>query len=133
MGDRCSVEVLCRKDDAKRFEALDFVQAEWGEQPDHLAHMFEEQANYGAASDLQALADDGVVFVGASGVRNEASAAVFASDGKKFLSVNSLSDTIDSKPIAEIDADGNADPGTLKAITRYFATLKAAKKKLGIV
>jgi hypothetical protein len=42
MGDRCSVEILCHKDDATRFEALNFVRATWGEQPGHLVRMFEE-------------------------------------------------------------------------------------------
>jgi len=132
MGDRCSVEVLCHKHDAKRFEALDFVQVDWGEQPDHLARMFEEQANYGAESDLQALADQRMVFIGASGAGAEYPAAVFASDGKRFVSVSSLADGIDSKPVVEIEADGNADRDTMKAIKRYYRVLKAAKKNLGI-
>ena len=132
MGDRCSVEILCHQDDAKRFETLGFVQATWGAQPEHLARMFEEQADYAAESDLQALAKMGVVFIGASGAGDEYSAALFAGDGKRFVSVNSHSDRIDSKPVVEIDADGNADPAMMKAIKRYYRALKAAKKKLGI-
>ena len=132
MGDRCNVEFICRRDDAKRVEALGFVQADWGEQHGHLVRMFEEEVNYGAETELKALTDVGVVFIGASGAGDEYPAAVFASDGKRFVSVNSLSDGIESQPVSVIDADGNADPGTLKAIKRYYRTLKAAKKKLGI-
>lgn len=132
MGDRCSVEVLCHKDNTKRFEELGFVQVDWGNQPEHLARMFEEQANYGAESDLQSLVRLGVAFIGASGAGVEYPAAVFACDSKRFVSVNSLSDGIESRPVVEIDADGNADPDTMTAIKRYYRVLKAAKKKLGI-
>jgi len=97
-----------------------------------LARVFEEQANYGAESDLQALADMGMIFIGASGAGAEYPTAVFASDGKRFVSAHSLADGIESKPVVEIDADGNADPDTMKAIKRYYRVLKAAKKKLGI-
>ena len=132
MGDRCSVEILCHKDDAKRFETLGFVRATWGEQPDNLVRMFEEQADYAAESDLRALAKAGVVFIGASGAGDDYSAALFAGDGKRFVSVNSHADSIGSKPVVEIDADGIADPAMMKAIKRYYKALKAAKKMLGI-
>ena len=132
MGDRCGVEVLCHENDIKRFEDIGFVKVSWGERSDNLCRMFEEEANYGAESELQTLADNGVVFFGVSGAGDEYPAAVFASDGKRFVSVNSAADAIEAKPVAEIDLNGNADLGTLKAIKRYYRTLKAAKKKLGI-
>jgi len=31
MGDRCSVELVCHNNDAKRFELVGFVQVDWGE------------------------------------------------------------------------------------------------------
>ena len=132
MGDRCHVEMLCHKVDVKRFEELGFVKAAWANPSDHLARMFDEQANYGAESDLQALADTGVAFIGASGAGDEYHAAVFACDGKRLVSVNSLSDGIESQPVTAIDPDGNADPGTMKSIKSYYRTLKNAKKKQGI-
>jgi hypothetical protein len=57
---------------------------------------------------------------------------LFAGDGKRFVSVNSHADRIDSKPVVEIDENGNADPVMMKAITSYYKALKTAKKKLGI-
>ena len=131
MGDRCGVELLCHRNDVKRFEDIGFVKVDWGEKSDTLVRMFEEEANYGAESELQTLADNGVVFIGASGAGDEYSACVFASDGKRFVSANSAADTIEATPVAEIDTDGNADPHTIRAIKRYYRTLKTAKKKLG--
>ena len=36
MGDRCSVELLCRKEDAAWFEEIGFVKVDWGEQCGHV-------------------------------------------------------------------------------------------------
>ncbi len=132
MGDRCSVEVLCNKNDAKRFEGIGFVQVHWAKHSDSIAHMFAEETDYGAATDLQVLAKQGTVFIGASGPGDEYSAAVFASDGKRLMSVKSLTGIMESQPAADIDSNGNADPEMMTAIKRYYTTLKAAKAKLKI-
>ena len=132
MGDRCSVEIVCRKHDAKHFDEIGFVEAEWGDEPEHLARMFCEQANYGASTELEVLAGKGIVFIGASGVGDEYPAGVFASDGKGYAEAVTVSDGIEAKPIAEIGDGGSADSKTLALIKRYYETLKAAKKALGL-
>lgn len=133
MGDRCSVELLCRREDAARFEDAGFGEAHWGEKdPRHVARMFCEQADCGASSDLERIAAQGVAFIGASGAGDEYPAGVFASDGRRYDEASSLSDQIGAAPVAEVRQNGRIGRERAAAIRRYYQTLKAAKRKLGL-
>ena len=64
MGDRAYVEIVCREEDEPLFEALGFMQEFRHALPANVVTMVDAEASEGATTELQALAEKGIVFRG---------------------------------------------------------------------
>lgn len=81
MGDRCYMEIHCRRQDAARFDDLGFVnQDEDAGPPDQTIHMVDEQANY---AHYDTMPTD-VPWLGSSGMGGSYNSTVWACDGKEL-------------------------------------------------
>src|SRR5436309_9110154 len=64
MGDRAYVEIVCREEDEPLFEALGFMQEFRHALPANVVTMVDAEASEEATTELQALAEKGIVFRG---------------------------------------------------------------------
>ena len=64
MGDRAYVEIVCHEEDEPLFEALGFMQNFRHALPAKVLTMVDTEASEGATTELQALAEKGIVFRG---------------------------------------------------------------------
>ena len=64
MGDRAYVELVCREEDEPLFEAFGFMQEFRHALPANVVTMVDAESSEGATTELQALAEKGIVFRG---------------------------------------------------------------------
>ena len=64
MGDRAYAEIVCREDDAPWFEAIGFMEEFRPGLPKSVLALVDADASNGNCSELQILAENGVVFRG---------------------------------------------------------------------
>lgn len=131
MGDRAYMEVVCRREDAGRFEDLGFCEQEWGTDfPEGVVFLVDEEANYGHDSAMQELSASGIAFCARHDEGGDYHAAVIASDGSRCCSVESPFG--DGRPHVAVNPDGNVDAVAMKAAAEYYAVESAARRVLGI-
>ena len=126
MGDRCAAYVTCRKVDVPKFREEGFDE-DWDED-DGLAHLCNEEANYGGTEALTALAKQGIVFFGHHEAGGNYGPCVFASDGKKYA--EATSSEVGGEPVARVGEDGQVNAADVHQAARYFGTLARAKALL---
>ena len=64
MGDRAYVEIVCREEDAPSFEAIGFMEEFRPGLPENVRAMVDAEASNGDCSELQLLAERGIIFRG---------------------------------------------------------------------
>jgi len=129
MGDRAYVRITCRREDAKRFQQLGFVEDD--SESDFTVSMVDDEANYAHYSALTELAKAGVVFFGWHEAGCEYDAALFASGGSgDYREV--LSTSNESLALVRVKPDGMIAEGDLKKVREYYAALAVARAELGI-
>src|SRR6185503_10648518 len=84
MGDRAYVEIVCREEDEPLFEALGFMQEFRHALPPNVVTMVDAEAFEGATTELQTLAEKGIVFRGWHDAGGSYDGACFASAGGKY-------------------------------------------------
>ena len=87
MGDRAYVEIVCREEDEPLFEALGFMQEFRHALPANVVTMVDAEASEGATTELQALAEKGIVFRGWHDAGGSYDGACFASAAGKYHEV----------------------------------------------
>lgn len=131
MGDAAWTKVICRPEHRAVFEEEGFAE-EPGEAPKDLpgsAAMIDEQANYGAWSELDAIAKEGgVPFYGEHGAGVEYGEGCYACDGKRFSSVDCRHGG--GHPVVDVGPDGVPDRDQLEQVAEYYEVLAAAKKAI---
>lgn len=131
MGDRAYMEVVCRREDAGRFEDLGFCEQEWrADLPESLAFLVDEEANYGHNGAIHELAAEGIVFCARHDEGGDYRAAVIASDGSRLCQADSPFG--DGRPCVAVLPDGSLDPAGLQATKEYYAAEIAARRSLEI-
>ena len=80
MGDRCYMEITCRCEDQKRFEALGFVAQDWNQTSPEQVVMTDEQANYAHYGKLPT----DIPYHGHNTAGSEYGPGVVACDGRTF-------------------------------------------------
>jgi hypothetical protein len=133
MSDTCYCELRIRKDDQERFEELGFGTERSYEKACEgkpYIDVYDEQCNYGAQTELEGLATEGIPFYGAHGAGDDYQEAAFASaDGEiawptcrggcPAVRVTNGPDWFDQDDIEEVET--------------YYRLLKRAKELLGEV
>jgi hypothetical protein len=131
MGDRAYMEVVCRREDAGRFEDLGFCEQEWrADLPNSVAFLVDEEANYGHNSAIQELSAKGVVFCARHDEGGDYHAVVIASDGPHLCQAESPFG--DGRPCIAVLPDGSLDGEAMQAAKEYYAAEAAARRALGI-
>ena len=64
MGDRAYAEIVCREDDAPSFQAIGFMEEFRPGLPGNVLAMVDAEASNGNCSELQVLAERGIIFRG---------------------------------------------------------------------
>jgi hypothetical protein len=139
MGDRCWLQVSCRKSDLKKITEQ-FGGVSYGLPEDPEDHPFSEiiddektwmtgqidEINYGGLTDLEELAEAGIPFTGSSGTGGGYGPAVMACDGKTFFHMGA---SWDGYPFVEIGPNGELIPkGVMQRIREYYLILDRAKR-----
>jgi hypothetical protein len=131
MSDAAWTKIICRPEHRAVFEKGGFREDPY-ETPKDLpgaAAMIDEQANYGAWSELQAIAKKGgVPFFGQHGAGTEYGVGRYACDGSRFVTVECGHGGGD--PVVEVGPDGIPDKDQLKQVAEYYEVLAAAKKAI---
>lgn len=131
MGDRAYMEVVCRREDAGFFEDLGFCEQDWrNDLPPDVAFLVDEEANYGHATEIRQLATQGVPFCAWHDEGGDYHAAVAASDGKRYCSVETLRG--DGRPVVPVEPDGTVSCEPLRDAGEYYTIESAARRVLGI-
>lgn len=127
MGDRCNVDLTCRRCDMPVFEKIGFA-ASYDLTTDHpVVDMNGEELSYGAEGSLMQIAEDGIPFYGDHDAGYSYGAAAFAAQGGRFATVPALKGI----PAAEIDKTGTpADPNAVESILEYYALYAKAKAEI---
>ena len=82
MGDRCYMQIKCRKQDVPVFEEIGF-QVDDSEVNGESVHMFEEEANYAHSGDMPT----DIPWTGSSGAGGSYGPSEYACDGKELVEV----------------------------------------------
>src|SRR3954452_13243867 len=82
MGDRCYMQVTCRRKDLEEFESIDFAMQDWNnENPDSpTVVMVDEEANHGHCDEMPT----NIPYHGYNGHGDNYGDAAFACDGKRY-------------------------------------------------
>ena len=116
MGDRCYMELTCRKKDQALFEKIGFIaQGESDEFP-HCVEMVDYEANYGHSGDLPI----DVVYFGTHAAGDGYGAQSFACDGHTYL--EQPTDYDSGGFVVMFDDEGNPHPNSLAEV-KTFITL----------
>jgi len=114
MGDRCYMELTCRKKDRLRFEALGFTsQGESGEFSNCL-EMVDYEANYSHTEDMP----KDIVYFGTHAAGDGYGAESFACDGQIFL--EQATDDHSGGFVVFFDDEGNPCPNSLAEVKRFI-------------
>jgi hypothetical protein len=125
------MEVVCRREDADRFESLGFCEQDWRtDLPESVVFMVDEEANYGHNAAIQDLSAQGIVFCARHDEGGDYHAAVIASNGSMLCQADSPFG--DGRPCVAVLPDGSVDEQGLRAATEYYAAEAAARLALGI-
>jgi len=117
MGDRCYMEVTCRKRDQAIFEDLGFELSE-GFDPTGMPNcvfMVDPEANYGHNSALPT----NIPYLATAGSGSEYDAQRIACDGTTLLDLN-VSDHDSDCVLIRFDKNGDPDPKDLKAVKEFY-------------
>jgi hypothetical protein len=128
MGDRAYVEIVCREDDERLFEALGFMQEFRHALPANVVTMVDAEAPEGVTTELQALAEKGIVFRGWHDAGGASDGACFASVGGKYHEAPRLNHS--DLPCIEVHLDGTVDADQLLAACEYLKASERAGETL---
>jgi hypothetical protein len=129
MGDRAYVEIVCREEDEPLFEDLGFMQEFRHALPANVVTMVDAEGSEGATTELQALAEKGIVFRGWHDAGGSYDGACFASAGGKYHEVPRLNHS--DLPCIEVHVDGTVDADQLLAACEYLKASDQAAETLG--
>jgi hypothetical protein len=129
MGDRAYVEIVCGEEDEPLFETLGFMQEFRHALPANVVTMVDAEASEGATTELQALAERGVVFRGWHDAGGSYDGACFASVGGKYREVPRLNHSY--LPCIEVHVDGTVDADQLLAASEYLKVSDRVGEALG--
>jgi hypothetical protein len=117
MGDRCYMQITCRRQDQERFSALGFTAQDWDNpEPDSpLVVMVDEEANYAHSGELPG----DIPYYGFNGAGGNYGDGVCACDGKQLAEQETGHD---GGFVVEWDDTRNRpSPQSLRAVRRYLA------------
>lgn len=129
MGDRAYVEIVCREEDEPLFEAIGFMEEFRHGLPVNVVTLVDAEASEGNSSELQALAEKGIVFRGWHDADGSYDGACFASVGGQFHEVPRLNHS--DLPCIEVHIDGTTDAEQLLAACEYLKASERAGEALG--
>jgi hypothetical protein len=129
MGDRAYVEILCREEDEPLFEAIGFMEEFRHALPANVVTLVDAEASGGNSSELQALAEKGMVFRGWHDAGGAYDGACFASIDGRFYEVPRLNHS--DLPCIEVHVDGTVDADQLLAACEYLKASERAGEVLG--
>ena len=129
MGDRAYVEIVCREEDEPLFETIGFMEEFRHALPVNVVTMVDAEASDANSSELQALAEKGIVFRGWHDAGGAYDGACFASVGGKFHEVPRLNHS--DLPCIEVHVDGTIDADQLLAAREYFRASERVGEMLG--
>ena len=130
MGDRAYVEVVCREDDAPLFEAIGFMEESRPGLPGNVLAMVDAEASNGNCSELQVLAERGIIFRGGHDAGDNYDGACVASFGGRFYDVPRLNHS--DLQCIEVHADGTVDADQLLAACEYLKAADQVAAGLGL-
>jgi hypothetical protein len=131
MGDRAYMEVVCLRENVSQFEDLGFCEQDWRtDLPEGVAFLVDEEANYGHDEAIRSLSAEGLSFCARHDEGGEYHAAVIASDGSHFCSVETLFG--DGRPHVPVRPDGTIDGDAMRDATEYYLIEAAARQVLGV-
>ena len=129
MGDRCYMQLTCKKNDRSIFEELGF--ASEGESDDFSSclEMVDVEANYGHAGDLP----KEIVYLGTHAAGDAYGPEAFACDGKTYLEQPTDGE---GGFVVAFDDQGNANPNSLAEVKNFIThwnnvRVMLAKRRLG--
>jgi hypothetical protein len=129
MGDRAYVEVVCREEAEPLFKALGFMQEFRHALPANVVTMVDAESSEGARTELQALAEKGIVFRGWHDAGGNYDGACFASIDGQFYQVPRLNHS--DLPCIEVHVDGTVDADQLLAAAEFLKASDRAGESLG--
>jgi hypothetical protein len=129
MGDRAYVEIVCREEDEPLFETIGLLEEFRHALPANVVTMVDAEASDGATTELQALAEKGIVFRGWHDAGGGYDGACFAGIDGKFYAVPRLNHS--DLPCVEVHVDGTIDADQLLAAHEYFRASERAGEMLG--
>lgn len=113
MGDRCYMEIKCRRLDVQRFIDAGFHYAP-SDDDGVIATMCEEERNFG---DTDSLPRD-IPYTGFHDAGDEYAGSVFACDGVEFVEIEALGNTL--LPAVAVDEHGRVDITVAHAYWRVY-------------
>jgi hypothetical protein len=121
MGDRCFMQVTCRRQDIAEFEALGF-HLEFEPSPDSpVVELIDEEANYAHADQLPTE----VPFLASHGAGGNYGDGKIVCDGNQYAEVGATSDGF----VVAWDRQANAPtPESLERIRHYFAVHQTVRE-----
>jgi len=129
MGDRTYVEIVCREEHEPLFEALGFMQEFRHASPSNVVTMVDAESSEGATTELQTLAEKGIVFRGWHDAGGSYDGACFASVDGQFYQVPRLNHS--DLPCIEVHVDGTVDADQLLAASEFLKASDRAGESLG--
>lgn len=124
MGDRCYMQVTCRRKDSEEFEDIDFTMQDWNnENPDSpTVVMVDEEANHGHCDEMPT----NIPYHGYNGHGDNYGDSAFACDGKRYAEAPT---GYDGGFVVQWDqVKGRPTPQSLRAIRRYVAIRKKVEQ-----
>lgn len=123
MSDRCYMQIICRKEDKKRFELLGFV-AEASKKPNHpLTTMVDEEANYAHVHKLPT----NIPYSGFSAPGGTYGSYAYACDGQSLRDIETGQE---GGYVVGWDEEKNApNEQSLEAIRQYRSILKLTQAR----
>ena len=129
MGDRAYVEIVCRESDAPMFEAIGFMEEFRPGLPNSVLALVDAEASDGNCSELQILAENGVVFRGWHDAGDNYDGACFAGIGGRFYEVARRDHS--DLPCIEVHVEGTVDTHQLLAAREYLKATDQVAAELG--
>ena len=124
MGDRCYMEITCRRQDQERFEALGFIAQKWNNPASDspLVVMVDEEANYAHSGNLPT----DIPYHGFNGPGGNYGDGVCACDGKEYAEVETGHE---GGFVVDWDkARQGPEPHSLRCIRRYLKVRNKVRK-----